>query len=162
MKTFIAFLSLGRRYRRGTTVNSDINVKVKPGGWVRMRIGELSERTGASARSIRYYEQIGLLRSMRLGNGYREFDESAVKTVDTIKTLLELGFPTELIQRVLPCTGEAGPIGQDCGVLMQRVAEIRDEMDAKASRLIDTRDALTSFLAQAEREAEGAVELGAA
>jgi len=159
MKTFIPFLSLRRPRGRGTTVNSDINVKVKSAG-ERMRIGELSERTGASARSIRYYEQLGLLTSARLGNGYREFDDSAVATVDTIKALIDLGFPTELIQRVLPCTCDAGPAGQDCGVLMRRVAEIRDEMDAKAARLIETRDALTGFLARAETGAS--VQLGAA
>jgi len=117
-----------------------------------MRIGELSERTGASARSIRYYEQLGLLTARRLSNGYREFDDDAQRTVETIKTLLELGFPTELIERVLPCTGDAEPAAQDCGVLMQRVTEIRDEMDAKARRLVETRDALTRFLAQAETE----------
>jgi len=114
-----------------------------------MKIGELSERSGASARSIRYYEQIGLLASDRRTNGYREFDESAVTTVETIKSLLDLGFPTQLIERVLPCTGEAGPVEQDCAVLMKRVIEIRDEMDAKAHRLLETRDALTHFLEQA-------------
>jgi DNA-binding transcriptional MerR regulator len=152
MKTFIAFPSLRRPHGRETTVNSDINVKVKSSGGVRMRIGELSERTGASARSIRYYEQVGLLRSQRLSNGYREFDDDALRTVETIKTLLELGFPTELIERVLPCTGDAGPVGQDCGTLMTRVAEIRDDMDAKARRLAETRDALTGFLARAAAE----------
>lgn len=50
---------------------------------------------------------------------------------------------------MLPCTGESGPVGQDCGALMQRVAEIRDDMDAKARRLIETRDTLTRFLEQA-------------
>jgi DNA-binding transcriptional MerR regulator len=113
-----------------------------------MRIGELSERTGASARSIRYYEQTGLLTSARLDNGYRDFDDAAVTTVETIRSLLDLGFPTELIERVLPCTGEDGPAGQDCGALMARVAQIRDEMDTKARRLAQTRDALTRFLDQ--------------
>jgi DNA-binding transcriptional MerR regulator len=144
-------LSLEPPRGRGTTVNSDINVKVKSAG-ERMRIGELSERTGASARSIRYYEQVGLLRSSRLGNGYRDFGDDALRTVETIKTLLDLGFPTELIERVLPCTGDAGPIAQECGVLVQRVTEIRDEMDAKARRLAETRDALTRFLDQAVAE----------
>jgi DNA-binding transcriptional MerR regulator len=130
------------------TVDFDIHVKVKSRR-PSVKIGELSERTGASARSIRYYEQIGLLASTRESNGYREFDASAVATVATIKSLLDLGFPTELIARVLPCTGEAGTAGQDCSVLMTRVAQIRDEMDAKAQRLLETRDTLTRFLAQA-------------
>ena len=112
-----------------------------------MKIGELSERTGASARSIRYYESLGLVRAERLSNGYREFPEASVQTVEMIKWLLELGFPTELIERVLPCTGESGPIEGDCSTLARRVAEIRDEMDAKAAKLTETSAALTHYLA---------------
>lgn len=111
-----------------------------------MRIGELSRETGASPRAIRYYEQTGLLTSERRANGYREFDVGAIQTVTTIRTLFELGFPSELVSRVLPCTGEAGPVAGDCGALMQRVSEIRDEMDAKARRLDATRHQLTRFI----------------
>ncbi|WP_374225966.1 MerR family DNA-binding transcriptional regulator [Micromonospora sp. C41] len=42
-----------------------------------MRIGELSARTGVSARSIRYYEQQGLLAALRTPSGQRVFAESA-------------------------------------------------------------------------------------
>ncbi|MGB3732280.1 MerR family transcriptional regulator [Microbacterium sp.] len=112
-----------------------------------MRIGELSRETGASPRAIRYYEQTGLLKSKRRTNGYREFDDAAVQTVITIRTLFELGFPSELVSRVLPCTGDSGPVAGECRALMQRVSEIRDEMDAKARRLDATRDQLTRFIA---------------
>lgn len=133
-----------------TTLNSDINVKVKPERSNRVKIGELSRTTGASARSLRYYEQIGLITSARLANGYRDYDETAADTVETIKSLLDLGFPTTLIERVLPCTGEGAVVGDDCSMILQRVTEIRDEMDQKAQRLATTRDALTGFL---ERQA---------
>jgi len=115
-----------------------------------VKIGELSQATGASPRSLRYYEQIGLITSDRLSNGYRDYDQTAAETVETIKSLLELGFPTTLIERVLPCTGEGAALGDDCSVILQRVTEIRDEMDEKAQRLAKTRDALTGFL---ERQA---------
>jgi DNA-binding transcriptional MerR regulator len=113
-----------------------------------MKIGELSRTTGASARSLRYYEQIGLISSERRSNGYREYDHSAVATVETIKSLIELGFPTALIERVLPCTGEGAQLTGDCSAITQRVTQIRDEMDDKAKRLIATRDTLTEFLAR--------------
>ncbi len=44
-----------------------------------MRIGELSKKTGVSERSLRHYEEKGLLPSKRLVNGYRDFDESAIE-----------------------------------------------------------------------------------
>lgn len=38
-----------------------------------MLIGELSRRTGVSARSLRYYEAQGLLSAGRGANGYRDY-----------------------------------------------------------------------------------------
>lgn len=113
-----------------------------------MRIGELSRATGASPRSLRYYEQLGMISSVRRPNGYREYDDATVTVVDTIKTLLGLGFPSTLIERVLPCTGDAGPLEGECSGILARVTEIRDEMDDKAHRLLATRDALNDFLSR--------------
>jgi DNA-binding transcriptional MerR regulator len=47
-------------------------------GGVSLKIGELSKETGASIRSIRYYEQQGLMAPARLQNGYREYSRLAV------------------------------------------------------------------------------------
>lgn len=49
-----------------------------------MQIKELSEKTGASIRSIRHYEARGLIQSRRLANGYRTYENDAVFTVKTI------------------------------------------------------------------------------
>ena len=49
-----------------------------------MRIGDLSAATGASARSLRYYEQQGLLASERSSGGQRHYPESAVERVTLI------------------------------------------------------------------------------
>jgi DNA-binding transcriptional MerR regulator len=150
MKTFISVFRSAACFAVDLTLNSDISVKVKSGKERPVKIGELSRSTGASARSLRYYEQIGLISSERLSNGYRDYDETAAETVETIKSLLDLGFPTTLIERVLPCTGEGAVLSGDCSAITERVTQIRDEMDDKAQRLVKTRDALTSFL---ERQA---------
>ncbi len=111
-----------------------------------MKIGELSRAAGASARSLRYYEQLGLISADRQPNGYREYDQATVETVRTIKMLLDLGFPMELIEKVLPCTGPQDGPAQDCSALTQHIAQIRDEIDSKARRLLETSDTLTAFL----------------
>jgi len=69
-----------------------------------MRISEVSRRTGASIRSLRYYEQKRLLCARRLENGYRDLDEEAVERVHTIQMYLGLGLTTEQIEDILHCT----------------------------------------------------------
>lgn len=68
-----------------------------------MKIGELSAATGASARSIRYYEEQKLLASIRSDNGYREYSPLAVEQVRTIQLYLALGLSTEQIASFLHC-----------------------------------------------------------
>lgn len=68
-----------------------------------MRIGELSRLTGVSVRSLRYYEQQGLITPYRTENGYRVYNPLSVEQVETIKFYLELGLSTEEIAGFLQC-----------------------------------------------------------
>jgi DNA-binding transcriptional MerR regulator len=68
-----------------------------------MKIGELSAHTGVSIRSLRYYEQQGLLAPVRHENGYREYSPLAEDQVRTIKFYLGLGLTTEQIAGFLQC-----------------------------------------------------------
>lgn len=68
-----------------------------------MKIGELSRLSGVSIRSIRYYEQQGLLTAQRNENGYREYPVTAVEQLQTIRFYLALGLTTEQISGFLHC-----------------------------------------------------------
>ncbi|TJY44095.1 MerR family transcriptional regulator [Cohnella pontilimi] len=68
-----------------------------------MKIGELAKRTGVSIRSLRYYEQQGLLVPLRHDNGYREYSPFVVDQVRTIQLYLNLGLSTEQIAGFLQC-----------------------------------------------------------
>lgn len=68
-----------------------------------MKIGELSRRTGASIRSLRYYEAQGLIAPLRESNGYREYSPMAEDQVRTIRFYLQLGLTTEQIAGFLNC-----------------------------------------------------------
>ena len=49
-----------------------------------MRIGELARKAGTSSRSLRYYEEQGLLSARRTANGHRDYDESDLRLVKEI------------------------------------------------------------------------------
>lgn len=56
-----------------------------------MKIGAVERITGISAQTIRYYESKGLLAANRQENGYREYDEEAVLSLQKIRFLREVG-----------------------------------------------------------------------
>ncbi|MEK8145953.1 MerR family transcriptional regulator [Streptomyces sp. M10(2022)] len=58
-------------------------------------MGELAEQAGVSPRSLRYYEQQGLLSLSRDANGHREYDEAALDRVLNIKDLIAAGLTTD-------------------------------------------------------------------
>ena len=55
-----------------------------------MTIKELEQRTGMPRANIRYYEEEGLLSPRRLDNGYRDYAEEDVRTLEKIKLLRSL------------------------------------------------------------------------
>ncbi len=68
-----------------------------------MKISELSRLTNVSPRSIRHYEDKGLLTSDRLDNDYRDFTASTVERIRSIQLFLKLGFTTDEIQSLFQC-----------------------------------------------------------
>lgn len=69
-----------------------------------MTIKELEEKTGLARANIRYYEQQGLLSPERKENGYRDYSERDLATLQKIKLLRHLGLSIETIKQVQ--TGE--------------------------------------------------------
>lgn len=76
-----------------------------------MRIGELSQRTGVSPRSLRYYEAQGLLTSSRSDAGQRHYSDAEVQRVSLIRQLFSAGMSSRVIATVLPCVETPGDRG---------------------------------------------------
>lgn len=110
-----------------------------------MRIGDLAAATGASTRSLRYYEQQGLLASERTSGGQRHYPESAVERVTMIRSLLAAGLSSSTINDVLPCIS-------DKAIRTPRLAErLRTELsrvEEQISSLHRTRDILAGLVEQ--------------
>ena len=98
-----------------------------------MRIGELAERSGASVRSLRYYEKRGLLASERAQNGYREYGPDAVDRVRNIRLLLESGLTSEDIRELRACLELDLVREPDCAEAValyeQRLQAVRERID---------------------------------
>ncbi|GAA0359708.1 MerR family transcriptional regulator [Bacillus horti] len=103
-----------------------------------MKISQLAEKTGVSARSIRHYEKKNLLTAKRLENGYRLFQESDVERVKTIQIYLGLGLNTDQIEEMISCTDYCPELEMDelCSEMLEvyekKLKEINQQMDTLA------------------------------
>ncbi len=67
-----------------------------------MRIGELSTATGVRVRSLRYYQQQGLLAATRGACGQRLYQPDAVERVQLIQKLFRAGLCSGVMAQLLP------------------------------------------------------------
>ncbi|UJW35656.1 MerR family transcriptional regulator [Saccharothrix sp. AJ9571] len=117
-----------------------------------MRIGELAHRTGVSERSLRYYEQQGLLTSSRTRGGHREYPEAAVDRVIRIQELFAAGLPSRKIARLLPCLRDAdgGPSELADAQLVADLTAERERIDRMMADLARSREVLDHVIEAAD------------
>jgi DNA-binding transcriptional MerR regulator len=90
----------------------------------KMRIGELAEQAGVTPRTIRYYEDLGLLGPCeREGHGFRYYSDAELNRLKKIDVLKQLGLTLEEISEVIPlyCEDPTGLRGK------RRVLEILEK-----------------------------------
>jgi DNA-binding transcriptional MerR regulator len=115
-----------------------------------MRIGELAERAGTSTRSLRYYEEHGLLTARRNASGHRDYDEADLRLVLEIRGLLRIGFGLEETRPFVECLRSGHDSGDACpasvAVYRRKLAEVEDCIE----RLSAVRDHLRVQIARVE------------
>ncbi|GLU31752.1 MerR family transcriptional regulator [Trinickia caryophylli] len=109
-----------------------------------LSIGELARATGASVRSIRHYDNAGLLTSARASNGYRAFPVAAVAQVKQIRRFVATGFSLEEIRSFPECMlviEGAAACEQTSDAQRKRLASIERqiaELERRRARLLKT------------------------
>ncbi|ONI73560.1 MerR family transcriptional regulator [Actinosynnema sp. ALI-1.44] len=111
-----------------------------------MRIGELAQRAGTSTRSLRYYEAQGLLTTRRAANGHREYDESDLRLVKEIRSLLEIGFALEETRPFVECLRAGHTAGDVCPASIEVYRRKLAELNEGIARLSAIRDRLAAHL----------------
>lgn len=110
-----------------------------------LRIGQLAEKTGLRTKTIRYYEEIGLLpRAQRDSSGYRRYPETEaarLRLISRSKLLgLALGEVKEIVGYIVD--GHCDTVQTR---LMVLVSEKLDEIDVKMAELALLKEDLLSF-----------------
>jgi peroxiredoxin/DNA-binding transcriptional MerR regulator len=114
-----------------------------------VRIGELARQAGVTAKAVRYYESLGLITSVRLANGYRNYREDDVRLVQEIKALSRLGIPAERTRPFLECLAAGHQHADDCPASLAGYRQAIDELTRRIEGLTARRAILVSHLHRA-------------
>ena len=112
-----------------------------------MKIGQLAERTGLSTKTIRFYEDIGVLPEPdRAPNGYRSYQPAVAERLEFIHDAQSAGLSLLEIQMILDLrdSGET-----TCGHVIDSLESRLTEVDRQMEELQRTRSRLTEIISRA-------------
>ncbi len=106
-------------------------------------IGEAARLSGLPAKTIRYYEDIGLVNPLRSTNGYRAFRPQDVHKLTFLARARDLGFPIEDCRKLLSLYEDHNRSSSD----VKRLARDHlEQIDAKITDLRAMRDTLSHLV----------------
>ncbi|WP_172329904.1 Cu(I)-responsive transcriptional regulator [Mangrovicoccus sp. HB161399] len=109
-----------------------------------MNIGAAAQASGLPVKTIRYYEEIGLVTPARAGNGYRDFGNGEVDRLRFLAQARSLGFSLEECRRLVALYSDDGRASREVRQVAQghldtvrvRIAELR-ALEATLEGLIE-------------------------
>lgn len=108
-----------------------------------MNIGQAADRTGLPAKTIRYYEEIGLVEADRRDNGYRDYGQTHVEKLKFVGRARDLGFTIEDCRNLLDLYENKRRASADVKAL---ATEHLSEIDRKISELQAMRNTLAKLI----------------
>lgn len=110
-----------------------------------MNIGSAARATDLPRKTIRYYEEIGLVRPARADNGYRDYSDTDVHRLRFVQRARSLGFSIEECRMLLSLYDDEHRASADVKALtLEKIGQIDRKLDelkslrATLSRLADT------------------------
>ena len=94
-----------------------------------MNVGEAGRRTGLPAKTIRYYEEIGLIRPDRAANGYRDYSSDDIHRLAFLRRARGLGFAIEECRQLMALYNDRNRASHDVRELaISHVAAIEEKV----------------------------------
>lgn len=123
-----------------------------------VQIGILAERVGLSMRTVRYYEEIGLLEpAARTTGGFRLYAPEQEDRLRLLKTMKPLGFTLDEMRSLLTMIDDAARArsgSRRAAAILQQIEELRQEISLRRGALLDqvkATDQITGALDAAAR-----------
>jgi DNA-binding transcriptional MerR regulator len=140
----------GHYYRRMTTRITTCQDAVPPANNVdgrgqELSISELARTAGVSTRSLRYYEEQGLLAPQRSAAGHRRYDSRAVGCVSVIQCLYAAGVRSHEVRAVVRESHSGDARSRIAAVLHRRRNELQVELNDRFAALERLDQMLTRF-----------------
>lgn len=101
-----------------------------------MNIGTAARQTGLPPKTIRYYEEIGLLKADRASNGYRDYSTEDIHRLRFVQRARSLGFSVEECRQLLSLYSDRDRASADVKAIAQ---EKLGEIDRKIAELTSLR-----------------------
>lgn len=108
-----------------------------------MNIGDVARRSGLPAKTIRYYEEIGLIRPRRSANGFRSFTERDLHSLAFLGRARALGFTINDCRALM---GLYEDEGRESAQVKQIAEEHLHQIDAKIAQLQSMRATLDQLV----------------
>ena len=108
-----------------------------------MNIGDVAQKTGLPSKTIRYYEEIGLITAQRDANGYRRFTGKHLHQLAFLGRARSLGFSIEDCRRLLELWVDRARASADVKAVATRHLQ---EIDAKMAELSAMRATLADLV----------------
>lgn len=108
-----------------------------------MNVRDAAARSGLPAKTIRYYDEIGLVIPDRRPNGYRDYDDPAIQKLAFLKRARQLGFSIDDCRQLISLYEDKGRASADVKSLAEK--HLR-EVDTRLEELQHLRDTLSHLV----------------
>ncbi len=109
-------------------------------------ISQVARGAGVNVETIRYYERIGILRQPpKPTQGWRKYDDDALRRIRFVKRAQELGFTLAEVKELLTLRGSSSP--RTCERVGRKARGKVDQIDAKVRDLLAMKKVISELAA---------------
>ena len=104
-----------------------------------LKIGDLADRTGLSERTLRHYEELGIINSARSEGGTRLYDFNDVEVARTVSDMRRLGIPIETLVKITTSREKFGSGDSACQFVNGVIKDLMQDIDEKLEGFLELR-----------------------